>query len=202
MTIRPARRLRWLLLASVVALAACAPRIDQRGNLLDPDAVLAVKPGEQTKEQVAQLLGTPSTVATFNDKIWYYVSKRTSTTAFFEPSITDQQVVVIKFNDSNVVENVQLLGMDDAYDHADLRPAAHDPATAVRQHRPLHQGRDQAHVLTAHEARKTPRRHRPRGVSRCGRPRPGQAARIASSRSATMLVILIIGFTAGPAVSL
>ena len=28
------------------------------------------------------------------------------------------------------------------------------------------------------------------------------AARIASSRSATMLVILIIGFTAGPAVSL
>ena len=126
MTIRPARRLRWLLLASVVALAACAPRIDQRGNLLDPDAVLAVKPGEQTKEQVAQLLGTPSTVATFNDKIWYYVSKRTSTTAFFEPSITDQQVVVIKVNDSNVVENVQLLGMDDAYE---IEPVARTTPT-------------------------------------------------------------------------
>jgi outer membrane protein assembly factor BamE (lipoprotein component of BamABCDE complex) len=126
MTIRPARRLRWLLLASVVAVAACSPRIDQRGNLLDPDAVLAVQPGVQTKEQVAQLLGTPSTVATFSDKTWYYISKRTSTTAFFQPSITDQQVLVVKFNDSNVVEKVQLLGMDDAYE---IEPVARTTPT-------------------------------------------------------------------------
>jgi outer membrane protein assembly factor BamE (lipoprotein component of BamABCDE complex) len=116
MTIRSAHRLGWLLLASVAALAACSPRIDQRGNLLDPDAVLAVKPGIQTKDQVAQLLGTPSTIATFNDKTWYYVSKRTETTAFFTPDITDQQVLVVKFDDANVVEKVQLYGMDDAYE--------------------------------------------------------------------------------------
>ena len=116
MTIRSAPRLRWLLLASVVALVACSPRIDQRGNLLDPDAVLAVKPGIQTKEQVSQLLGTPSTIATFDDKTWYYISKRTTTTAFFAPDITDQQVLVLKFNDSDVVEKVQLYGMDDAYE--------------------------------------------------------------------------------------
>jgi outer membrane protein assembly factor BamE (lipoprotein component of BamABCDE complex) len=116
MTIRSAPRLRWLLLASVVALAACSPRIDQRGNLLDPDAVLAVQPGVQTKDQVAQLLGTPSTIATFDDKTWYYISKRTETTAFFPSDITDQQVLVVKFNDSNVVEKVQIYGMDDAYE--------------------------------------------------------------------------------------
>ena len=116
MTIRPALRFGWLFLASVAALTACSPRIDQRGNLLDPDAVLAVKPGIQTKEQVAQLLGTPSTVATFDDKTWYYISKRTTTTAFFAPDITDQQVLVLKFNDSDVVEKVQLYGMDDAYE--------------------------------------------------------------------------------------
>jgi outer membrane protein assembly factor BamE (lipoprotein component of BamABCDE complex) len=116
MTIRSAPRLRWLLLASVVALAACSPRIDQRGNLLDPDAVLAVQPGVQTKDQVAQLLGTPSTIATFDDKTWYYISKRTETTAFFPSDITDQQVLVVRFNDSNVVEKVQIYGMDDAYE--------------------------------------------------------------------------------------
>jgi len=116
MTIRPALRFGWLLLVPVAALTACSPRIDQRGNLLDPDAVLAVKPGVQTKEQVSQLLGTPSTIATFDDKTWYYISKRTTTTAFFAPDITDQQVLVLKFNDSDVVEKVQLYGMDDAYE--------------------------------------------------------------------------------------
>src|SRR5262247_1129978 len=118
MTIRPVRRLGWLLLASAVALAACSPRIDQRGNLLDPDAVLAVQPGIQTKDQVAQLLGTPSTIATFDDKTWYYISKRTETTAFFAPDITDQQVLVVKFDNANVVEKVQMYGMDDAYEVA------------------------------------------------------------------------------------
>jgi outer membrane protein assembly factor BamE (lipoprotein component of BamABCDE complex) len=126
MTIRTAPGLGWLLLASVAALAACSPRIDQRGNLLDPDAVLAVQPGIQTKDQVAQLLGTPSTVATFNDSTWYYVSKRTATTAFFPPDITDQQVLVVKFDDSNVVEKVQIYGMDDAYE---IEPVARTTPT-------------------------------------------------------------------------
>jgi outer membrane protein assembly factor BamE (lipoprotein component of BamABCDE complex) len=113
---RSAPRLWRLVLASAVALAACSARIDQRGNLLDPDAVLAVKPGVQTKDQVAQLLGTPSTVATFSDKTWYYISKRTETTAFFPSDITDQQVLVIKFDAADIVEKVQIYGMDDAYE--------------------------------------------------------------------------------------
>jgi outer membrane protein assembly factor BamE (lipoprotein component of BamABCDE complex) len=100
----------------VLALAACSPRVDQRGQLLDPDAVLAIAPGVQSKEQVAQLLGTPSTVATFDDKTWYYISKRTETTAFFSPNITDQQVVVVTFDDFDTVENVRLYGMNDAYE--------------------------------------------------------------------------------------
>lgn len=103
-------------LGLAVGLAACSPRVDQRGNLLDPDYVLAVQPGVQTKEQVAQLLGTPSTVATFSDKTWYYISKRTETTAFFAPDITDQQVLVVSFDDADVVEKVKLYGMDDAYE--------------------------------------------------------------------------------------
>lgn len=106
----------FIVAGTAALLAACSPRIDQRGNLLDPESVLAIAPGVQTREQVAQLLGTPSTVATFDDKTWYYVSKRTETTAFFAPSITDQQVLVVKFDDADVVEKVKLYGMDDAFE--------------------------------------------------------------------------------------
>jgi len=107
-------RMAPLLLAA--GLTACSPRVDQRGNLLDPDSVLAVQPGVHSKDQVAQLLGTPSTVATFDDKTWYYISKRTETTAFFAPDITDQQVLVVRFDDADLVEKVKLYGMDDAYE--------------------------------------------------------------------------------------
>jgi outer membrane protein assembly factor BamE (lipoprotein component of BamABCDE complex) len=112
---RAARQSMVLALAlSALALGACAPTLDQRGNLPDPDDVLAIEPGVQSKEQVAQLLGTPSTVGTFDDKTWYYISKRTETVAFFSPSVLDQQVLVIKFDNNNMVQKVDLYGLDDA----------------------------------------------------------------------------------------
>jgi outer membrane protein assembly factor BamE (lipoprotein component of BamABCDE complex) len=115
-TSRTFPRLAVLAATATAVLAACSPRIDQRGNLVDPDAVLAVQPGVQTKDQVAQLLGTPSASATFDDKTWYYISKREETTAFFPPDVTDQQVLVVKFDDADLVETVKIYGMNDAYE--------------------------------------------------------------------------------------
>ncbi|MGH6933416.1 MAG: outer membrane protein assembly factor BamE [Dongiaceae bacterium] len=108
------------------ALGACATRVDTRGNLPDPDDVLAVHPGAQDKQQVAEILGTPSTLGTFDDKIWYYVSKRTETVAFFQPKVTDQQVVVITFDDLDMVEDVKLYGLEDALA---IQPVARETPT-------------------------------------------------------------------------
>jgi outer membrane protein assembly factor BamE (lipoprotein component of BamABCDE complex) len=109
-------KLRTLLTigATTAILGACSPTIDQRGNLPDTDNVLAIQPGQSTKDEVQQLLGTPSTIATFSESTWYYISKRTETVAFFTPDVVDQQVLVVKFDDSDVVQQVALLGMDDA----------------------------------------------------------------------------------------
>jgi len=105
-----------LLGTAIVMLAACSPTIDQRGNLPDADNVLAIQPGVSTKDDVFDLLGTASSMATFSDKTWYYISKRTETVAFFSPDVMDQQVLVVKFDDTDVVQQVALLGMDDAND--------------------------------------------------------------------------------------
>jgi len=103
-----------LAIAIPVALSGCSAQIDQRGNVPDADAVLSIQPGVQTKDQVSQLLGTPSSVGTFDDKTWYYISKRTRTVAFFEPTVIDQQVLCIKFDEAGVVKKVDLYGMNEA----------------------------------------------------------------------------------------
>src|SRR5215475_3227358 len=103
-----------IAVAMTTVLAGCAAKIDQRGNLPDPDAVLSIEPGVQTKDQVSQLLGTPSAVGTFDDKTWYYISKRTKTVAFFDPDVIDQQVLCIKFDDAGIVKKVDFYGLNDA----------------------------------------------------------------------------------------
>ncbi len=97
-------------------LSACSPAVDVRGNVPDTDSVLAIQPGVQDKDQVAQLLGSPSSIGTFDDRKWYYISKRTETMAFFEPDVIDQQVVAIEFDDAGVVQTVELYGLEDGFE--------------------------------------------------------------------------------------
>jgi outer membrane protein assembly factor BamE (lipoprotein component of BamABCDE complex) len=111
-------RYRRTLLASVVlalavAVAACSARIDQRGNKPDEDQVVQINPGVDDKNRVAELIGTPSTISTFDDRTWYYISKRTETVAFFDPEVTDQEVLAINFDENGVVQNMRVYGQED-----------------------------------------------------------------------------------------
>ena len=104
----------------MIALAGCAPFEYQRGHLPDPDKLSAIRPGSTTKQQVASLLGTPSSTSIFDDKQWYYISKKTKQTAFMDPEVLDQQVYVVSFDDRGVVKAV---GHKDLRDARDVEPA-------------------------------------------------------------------------------
>ena len=102
-----------VLAAAALLLAGCTISVDQRGNLPDPDKLAAIQPGTTTKEQVVKVLGTPSSESTFNDDTWYYISRKTKQVAFFSPTILDQQVYIVDFDNRGVVRNVDHRSMAD-----------------------------------------------------------------------------------------
>ena len=93
-------------------LTACSPTVDQRGNLPEPDKLAEIRPGATTRDEVAKILGTPSSTAVFDNKTWYYISRRTKQVAFFNPDVVDQQVYIVNFDERGVVR---------AVDHRDLK---------------------------------------------------------------------------------
>jgi len=97
----------------ISATAACAPRVDVRGNLPDPDLLEEVKGGGYGREDVVQLLGSPSTTAMFENETWFYVSQRTETVAFLEPEIVEQTVVILQFGDGGSVKSVDTVSLED-----------------------------------------------------------------------------------------
>ncbi len=103
---------------AAIALAACSPRTATHGNLVDPEALAQVKAGEQTKEQVQNLLGSPSSVGAFDQNTWYYISKQTQQVAFLEPTVLEQQVIEVDFDSKGIVKNVHKFGEDDGKDIA------------------------------------------------------------------------------------
>jgi outer membrane protein assembly factor BamE (lipoprotein component of BamABCDE complex) len=101
-------------LVLLAGLAACVEaRIDQRGNKPDEDQVVQINPGVDDKQRVAELIGTPSTISTFDDRTWYYISKRTETLAFFDPETTDQEILAVNFTEEGVVDSLRLYGQED-----------------------------------------------------------------------------------------
>jgi outer membrane protein assembly factor BamE (lipoprotein component of BamABCDE complex) len=95
------------------SVAGCATSVEQRGNLPTQDKIAEVHPGSTTKDDVIKILGSPSSVGIFNDKSWYYISRRTGQFAFFDPNVLDQQVYILNFDDQGVVKAVDHKVLED-----------------------------------------------------------------------------------------
>jgi outer membrane protein assembly factor BamE (lipoprotein component of BamABCDE complex) len=100
------------LLAALVA--GCTPISDTRGTFPTADLVKSIKVGVDTKAQVAQVLGSPSSVATFDDRTWYYIGTKTETYSFLAAEPIEQQVVRIRFDGSGTVSDIETKGLADA----------------------------------------------------------------------------------------
>ena len=87
-------------------LSACTPVVSVHGIEPDPDALAAVSPGQSDKTDVESKLGTPSTVGTFNDEVWYYMSETRSQKAFLDPKIVERKIVAVTFDERERVEDI------------------------------------------------------------------------------------------------
>lgn len=127
-----------LLLALGLAggLAACSPQVSQHGYTIDEAAVQRIVPGITPREEVARLLGSPSTLATFEDNRWYYVTQKQEQLSFYQSEITEQSVLTIAFDDRGIVQDVSKVTMDEAMKidpNANVTPTLGNELTVIEQ---------------------------------------------------------------------
>lgn len=101
------------MIGAALAATACSPRIATHGNLPDPERLAEILPGKVSRDEVAEILGSPSSIAAFDQETWYYISERKETTAFLPPDVTDRKVIVIRFDKKGLVASVDTLGLAD-----------------------------------------------------------------------------------------
>ncbi len=90
---------RWRAVAAVflfcVALGGCTGEQFQKGYILPPG-------------------GTPSTVATLNGEVFYYISQRSERkVAFMNQQVVDQRVIAIYFDRNRQVQRLANYGLQD-----------------------------------------------------------------------------------------
>ena len=92
---------------TLLALGGCAPTVATHGWRLDPAAVAQIQPGKSTEADVQRLLGSPSSVATFDNDAWFYVNQKTEVRSFYQSKVESQDVLRVDFNRDGVVADVK-----------------------------------------------------------------------------------------------
>lgn len=98
--------------AAVLALSACSTsEVLNQGYVVDEKS-LELVPVDSSREQVLLALGSPSTTATFDNEVFYYISqKRIRPVAFMQPQLVDQKVLAVYFNAEGRVERIANYGL-------------------------------------------------------------------------------------------
>ncbi|WP_086994106.1 outer membrane protein assembly factor BamE [Rhizobium sullae] len=92
-----------IMIASA-SLTGCQTGTVLNGGYIVDDQSLNLVPEGSSREQVLLSLGTPSTTATFDTEVFYYISqKRTRAVAFQKLKVVDQSVLAIYFDKDGVV---------------------------------------------------------------------------------------------------
>ncbi len=106
-------------IALCITLSACSiNRIYTRGNLPDPERVSELVPGESSTGDVIDALGSPSSVSTFSNETWYYISETVEVIAFLSPKVLKRNILIVEFDPKSYMTQVVKLGLDAGRDLA------------------------------------------------------------------------------------
>jgi outer membrane protein assembly factor BamE (lipoprotein component of BamABCDE complex) len=95
------------------ALGGCTGEQFQKGYILPPGALEQIPIGA-SQDQVLIVMGTPSTVATLNGEVFYYISQRAERpVAFMNQRTVDQRVIAIYFDKTRRVQRLANYGLHD-----------------------------------------------------------------------------------------
>ena len=92
-----------------------------------------LKAGDISREEVIEFLGSPSSVTSFGDEVWFYISEQTETLGWFEPKIKNRLVLALYFSKDGTLKKIKTSGLDESKTvvHIDRKTPTHGTKMTV-----------------------------------------------------------------------
>ncbi|MDF1872621.1 outer membrane protein assembly factor BamE [Vannielia sp.] len=97
----------------VLSLTACGARYRNHGWTPSDQDLADVVVGQDTRESVAETIGTPAATGVLENSGYYYLSARVKRVGPREPEFVDRQLVAVRFDEAGVVSNVERFTLQD-----------------------------------------------------------------------------------------
>lgn len=100
-------------LALCLLAAACTAQYRNHGYMPPEEDIQNVLVGVDTRDSVAETLGTPTAGGVLNDGGFYYVRSQFKTVGPFRPQEVSRELLAVTFQADGVVANVERFGLED-----------------------------------------------------------------------------------------
>jgi outer membrane protein assembly factor BamE (lipoprotein component of BamABCDE complex) len=91
---------------SLAVMAGCAPVKTNRGNIVETYRLAEVQPGIDGKDEVIKKIGSPTTMAPFDDNTWYYLGQKFEKHGILDPELKQEKIVVVTFGADGFVDKI------------------------------------------------------------------------------------------------
>jgi outer membrane protein assembly factor BamE (lipoprotein component of BamABCDE complex) len=98
--------------ALALGLVACAATFDNHGYVPPPEELAAVDVGD-SRESVAETVGTPGAAGVMRDEAWLYTAYRMRNYAYRAPEVVERDIIAISFDGRGRVSNIEEFGLED-----------------------------------------------------------------------------------------
>lgn len=94
----------------VMFASACSSDmfVSNNGNMPSDERISQIRQGN-TKQEVINIIGAPSSVVSLDQNTWIYMSSEIKRVAFMEPKEVSRDILTIEFSQDGKVENMQRL---------------------------------------------------------------------------------------------
>ncbi|CUJ32811.1 outer membrane protein assembly factor BamE [Cognatishimia activa] len=105
--------LKTSVLALCVFAAACTAQYRNHGYMPSEEDVANIIVGVDTRETVAETLGSPTAGGVLNDGGFYYVRSQFKTVGPFRPDEVSRELLAVTFTSNGTVANIERFGLED-----------------------------------------------------------------------------------------
>ncbi|MBL4812306.1 MAG: outer membrane protein assembly factor BamE [Rhodobacteraceae bacterium] len=107
------RNFRLMVIGLLLLASACTPIYRNHGYMPSDDDLALIVVGSDTRQSVAEQVGTPTSGGVLDGSGFYYVSSRFRHFGPLAPQEIERQVLAISFDAQDVVQNIELFGLED-----------------------------------------------------------------------------------------
>lgn len=87
----------------ILCCSACTKTVHVSGHLFEEKELNALQKANY-KQDIENILGSPTSVSSFGPETWYYITTKKQNVAFWPDKILEQNIIAISFNKNDKID--------------------------------------------------------------------------------------------------